>query len=281
MQDITLFGRKVSPVAAGAIGAGSIVVIWFAWKQHKAGAGTATSASAIDPLTGLPASQDNQPDPVTGEAYLAEAQQYGSVQAAEQALSGTGLGSFYQGSPYGYGTGGGASLVPQNTVQGTTYASDAAWSQAVQAGLTDIGYDPIAVGDALGQYLNNLPETPAQAAIVRTAIAEYGPPPAGSHQVILAPSPPAPPPAATAPGPVQGFSVTAYKSYANFGWHAATNADNYELKITGPQDIDRQTGNVLNQEHVQLHPGKYSAVIRANNHGKLGPWSAAKTFIVK
>jgi hypothetical protein len=172
-----------------AVAVGGAGVAWFAWRQHKASSAS-PSASAIDPLTGLPASQDNTPDPVTGEAYLAEAQQYGSVQAAEQALSGQGLAGGY------YGTGGnglvgtstGASLVPANVVQGTSFGSNSAWAQAVEAGLTDLGYAPTDVSAALGRYLGNLSETAAQAGIVQAAIAEYGPPPTGSFQVIQAPA---------------------------------------------------------------------------------------------
>ena len=263
-----------------AVAAGAVLVTWFAWKQHQSsGAG---SSSAIDPLTGLPASQDNATDPLTGEAYLAEAQQYGSVTAAEQSLSGTGLGASYYGYPSGLaGTSTGASLVPQNVVQGTTYGSNSAWAQAVEAGLTDIGYSPTDVAAALGRYLGDLPETAAQAGIVQAAIAEYGLPPVGSFTIRQAP--PAGPAGsgntATTPAQVGSFSVTPYKGYANFGWHAVAGADNYELKISGPQSIDRQTGNVLNQ-HVTLKPGHYTAQVRANNHGKLGPWSAARPFTV-
>jgi hypothetical protein len=188
MADVSVFGRKVNPWVAGAVGIGGAGVAWLAWKQHKA---SASSASAIDPLTGLPASQDNAIDPLTGEAYLAEAQEYGSVQAAEQAVAGESAidysGAYDTGSGL-VGTSAGTSLVPSTVVQGTTYASNAAWAQAVEAGLTDIGYSSTDVAAALGRYLSNLSETPAQAGIVQAAIAEYGPPPVGSFQVILAPS---------------------------------------------------------------------------------------------
>lgn len=172
-----------------AVVAGGGVVAWFAWKQHKSSSG-AGSASSIDPVTGLPYSQDNQIDPLTGQTYLGEAQTYGSVAAAEQAaagsaavdFSGTGAGSF---GPVGTS---GQSLVPANTVQGTNYASNAAWAQAAEAGLTDIGYTSTDVAAALGRYLAGLSLTPDQATIVQAAIAEFGPPPVGSFQVIMAPS---------------------------------------------------------------------------------------------
>ena len=188
MKDITVFGKKVSPLAAGAgaVGVGSLVVIWFAWRQHKSAA-AAPSASAIDPLTGLPVSVDSTADPLTGETYLAEAQQYGSVQAAEQALSGTTGGFGFPGS--GIPANDGGTTAGTTTVPGTTYGSNAAWAQAVEAGLTDIGYSATDVSAALGRYLGSLPETTAQAAIVEAALAEFGDPPVGSFRVILAPSP--------------------------------------------------------------------------------------------
>jgi len=182
---VHVFGKTLSTTEATVIAGGSALAIWFAYKQHKASSAT----GAIDPLTGLPASQDTATDPATGQAYLAEAQQYGSVAAAEQALSGSGSGYGYGGGGYGgAGTSTGADLVPATTVAGTTYGSNSAWAQAVEAGLTDIGYSPTDVAAALGRYLSNLSETPAQATIVHAGIAEYGPPPAGSYQVIQAPT---------------------------------------------------------------------------------------------
>lgn len=176
-----------------AVAAGGVIVVYFVWKQHSAGSGvttsTAASGSAIDPVTGLPVSQDSVTDPLTGQAYLAEAQQYGSVQAAEQALSGSTAG-YGVTSSYGYGGyGAAAPLVPANVVQGADYASNSAWAQAAQSGLTDVGYSPTDISAALGAYLSNQAVTSAQASIIQAAIAEYGPPPVGSYTVHLA-SPP-------------------------------------------------------------------------------------------
>ena len=189
-MSVKIFGKTVSTPAAAAIAAGSGLAIYFAYKQHKsskAAAAATTSASAIDPVTGLPYSQDNQTDPLTGMTYLAEAQEYGSVQAAEQAVAGSSAldlssASGSAGSAYydGYGAG--------TDQQGTGYATNAQWAQAVEAGLTDIGYAPTDIAAALGRYLGNLSETPAQATIVQAAIAEYGPPPVGSFQIIQAPA---------------------------------------------------------------------------------------------
>lgn len=177
--------KNLSTPEKWAIGAGSIIVVYFAWKQHTSSAAASSSTSdPTDPATGMPTSQDNVTDPATNMTYLQEAQEYGSVAAAEQALSGSGITGLYTGGgSYGpiYGN---APVTNGNVVQGTTYGSNSAWAQAVEAGLTDIGYTSTDVSGALGRYLANLSETPAQAAIVQAAIAEYGPPPVGSYQII-------------------------------------------------------------------------------------------------
>lgn len=192
MADISILGHKFSKGEAVAVGAGGLVVIYFVWKQHQASSASSAS-SAIDPLTGLPTSQDNAVDPLTQQTYLAEAQQYGSVAAAEAAYQSQQSADYsgVYGSGYGsYGAYGSTAtpLVPSNDVQSATYASNAAWAQAVEAGLTDIGYSSTDVAAALGRYLGNLSETSTQATIVQSALAEYGPPPVGSYQVILAPT---------------------------------------------------------------------------------------------
>lgn len=186
----TIFGKQVSTPVLVAVSVGGAFAIYYVYKQHKAAssASSASSPSAIDPVTGLPYSQDNTIDPLTGMSYLAEAQQYGSVQAAEQAVAASSA-IDYSGA-YGYGSsvaGTAGTLVPASTTQATTYASNAAWAQAAEAGLTDIGYGSTDVAAALGRYLGGLSLTSDQATIVQAAIAEYGPPPVGSFQVIMAP----------------------------------------------------------------------------------------------
>lgn len=191
-MSVKVFGHTISTPAAVAIGGGSLVAVWFAYKQHKASSSTtsASNPSAIDPVTGLPYSQDNQIDPLTGMAYLAEAQQYGSVSAAEQAVAGeasTSLSSAYgTGSGYTGSSGAGTSL---EAVPGG-YASNAQWAQAVTAGLSDLGYSSTDVAAALGMYLGSLPLSTlangvSAVGIVQAALAEYGPPPVGTFTIIM------------------------------------------------------------------------------------------------
>jgi hypothetical protein len=80
-------GHKVPKWAliggAGVLVAGGIYV----WKRAQNSASTSNTANTgIDPVTGLPYSEDQTVDPITGQSYLAEAQEYGSVQAAEVSI---------------------------------------------------------------------------------------------------------------------------------------------------------------------------------------------------
>jgi mucin-2 len=311
MSDINIFGHKVSKGAAVAIGGGSLVVIYFVWKQHEASAASAstTSADAIDPVTDLPYSQDSTIDPLTGMAYLPEAQEYGSVQAAESAVAGessTDLSSAYDTGTGSIGTSTGADLVPANEVQGTTYASNAAWAQAVEAGLTDIGYSSTDISAALGRYLGNLSETAAQASIVDAGIAEYGPPPVGSFQVIMASttttaaagttstgttatgstttttgsggSTAAAKPPATGPDPV---TVSTTKSDLTVKWPAVGGATQYQVDVIGPDNGQKASPTVSATSasfSVATSGDSGSVKVRAGNAAGWGPWSATKTF---
>lgn len=276
MQDINVFGHKVKPLTAGAVAVGSAAVIWFAVKQHQAAAGTSASSSAIDPVTGLPYSQDDTDDPLTGLTYLGEAQQYGSVSAAEQAAAGES--SLDLSTAAGTGSGvignsGATTLVPSTDTTAATYATNAAWAQAVEAGLTDIGYTSTDISAALGRYLGSLSETADQATIVDAAIAEYGPPPVGTYTVILATSSTATgsgntgtgtstgtgtgtaaggapsAPAATVSKVSNGKSAVSANG-ASVSWDHSGPAASWKLTITGPGPINGKTDTVSKAEGV-------------------------------
>jgi PASTA domain len=188
------------PVIIGGIAVtagGSGLYLYLHHKKTGSWFGSGTAATATDttdPVTGLPTSEDNTIDPVTGLTYLAEATQYGSVATAESAVSAYGASS-----ATGTGTGvlpadggvSGTTTSAAGSVNSPTYTSDAAWAQAVQAGLSSVSggtsYDGTDIGTAIGDYLENVPVTAAQASVINTALAEYGPPPSGAHQIIQAP----------------------------------------------------------------------------------------------
>jgi hypothetical protein len=159
------------------------------WNPFSSGsAATGTAASGTDPITGMPYSDDSATDPVTNQQYLAEAEQYGSVAAAEASVSAYGQ-STATGSGIPVNPASPASSGSVNTVVGTSvYTSNAAWEQAATAGLVSVGYDGPTVATALGNYVTQTPLTPAQITIVNTAIGEYGPAPVGNLQIIPAPA---------------------------------------------------------------------------------------------
>lgn len=196
-------------------------------------AGT-TAASGTDPITGMPYSDDSATDPDTGQQYLAEAEQYGSVAAAEASVSAYGQ-STATGSGIPVNPASPASSGSVNTVVGTSvYTSNASWEQAATAGLVSVGYDGPTVATALGNYVTQTPLTPAQVTIVNTAIGEYGPAPVGNLQIIPAPAsgPGASTPVA-APTVSAGHVISATTTGITFGFNQ-NGATKVVYNLTGP-----------------------------------------------
>lgn len=183
---------QLTAVIAGSVGLGGFVIYRHhkstgSWNPFHSGS-AAGSGTQIDPVTGLAYSEDNTVDPLTGQTYLAEAQQYGSVQAAESAVSAFGgTANSGTGVPGGPGGGGGGSNSGSGSVGSPTYTSNAAWAQAATAGLADIGYPETSVATALGDYLTATPVDDTQVTYINAALAEFGPPPVGVFQVIRKP----------------------------------------------------------------------------------------------
>lgn len=73
--------------------------------------------------------------------------------------------------------------------QGIT--TNAEWAQFATDRLNSLGYDPIAVGDALGKFLTRRPLTPSEANIARAAVAQAGEPPQDRPWPVLLEQPPA------------------------------------------------------------------------------------------
>lgn len=176
-------------------GAGGVALVLYLYRRGSSSSPSSgdTSASGTDPLTGMPYAQDDAVDPLTGMTYLAEAQEYGSVSAAESAVS---SGSAY-GLAGGAGSGGGGTFdagfptsnVGAGSVTSTSYATNAAWSQAVTTGLTGLGYSSTDVAAALGLFFAQHPlgtaaDGVSYAEIIQAAEAEFGPPPQGTYSII-------------------------------------------------------------------------------------------------
>lgn len=68
---------------------------------------------------------------------------------------------------------------------------NAQWTQFATDRLSTLGYDPIAVGNALGLFLNRRPLNPTDANIARAALAQAGEPPQGRPWSVLTETAPA------------------------------------------------------------------------------------------
>lgn len=275
-------------VAGGSVLVGGYVLYKHhsstgSWNPFSKGTSTAASAASgtgTDPITGLPYSQDTAIDPVTGEGYLAEAQQYGSVQAAEASVSaygqsgssGSGIGVLPAngGSSTGSGSGSSTGSGPGSAGTGPgseTYTSDAAWVQAAQAGLTDVGYNPTDVATALGDYVTNTPVTPAQKQLIDVAIAEFGPSPQDHQIILLPPSQPR-----TNNIIIRGLSVDKVNDAtkgnngsAQLRWDQAQGATGYRVAVPGSKGFD--TDSTL-ANTGELKPGLHTVTVSALPHGK-------------
>lgn len=190
MSLANLSKKQKTGAAVGAVALLAAILYWRHAASSKTTASSSADPNAIDPLTGMPFAQDQTTDPLTGLTYLSEAQQYGSVAAAEAAFSGATSGQGYS-AGYGASSGGTAGYPTSNVGTSTTgngFATNAQWSQAVTAGLAQLGYDPQAIGAALGAFFAQMQLTSDQAAIVQAAEAEFGPPPQGTYAIVTAPS---------------------------------------------------------------------------------------------
>ena len=176
-------------VIGGAAGVGG-VIYFIRRSSASSAAASGTSSSSIDPVTGLPYSMDDQTDPATGLTYLQEAQEYGSVSAAEAAVSSDYYASETSAGDTGTLDAGYPTIYPSETSSTSgSYSTNAAWSQAVTEGLANLGWSATDVSTALGMYLAGMPLTTladgaSSLAIVQAAVAEFGPPPVGTYSII-------------------------------------------------------------------------------------------------
>lgn len=318
--------KKLSkPQLYASIGGGTLITGYLVVRHHSktgswnpwssTGSSASTAQTGNDPVTGLPYSEDSTTDPVTGLTYLAEAEEYGSVATAEAAVSqygqsvatGTGTSSIPAGE-----SSAGTSTLASGAVTSSTYVTNAAWSQAVQAGLSDISgstsYDGTDIGSAIGAYLGNQPLTSAQAALVSTALAEYGPPPVGTYSIIVSSSAGtgttttgtgtgtgtvtgtgtsgATAPATTAPKTAPGsLAVSATAGSTTVSWAAVAGATEYECLILGTEGSVQQNSTVAQTHAVYstatVGPGTHITKVRAGNSSGWGPYTASKTFTAK
>lgn len=270
---VSIGGKKVNKWAAGAIGAAAIGggYLLYRSRQNAAAAASSSASTPVDPLTGYP---------------QGSAEDQAALAAQQSAAYGSGFG----GGGYGFGGGtypiySGGSQV--GTTTGVSYPDNASWAQAVEAGLSSVGYTATDVSAAIGRYLARLSVTSAQATIIYAAIAEYGPPPSGTFQVILQPttggggggsgSGSGSGSGGSAPKSApSGLSATGHTGYADFGWGAVSGATGYDISIGGA--VTHEPGD--HAEHVTLSKGAHKWQVRATNSAGNGPWSAQHTVTV-
>lgn len=96
----------------------------------------------------------------------------------------------------------------------TGITTNAEWSQFATDRLLTLGYDPVAVAEALGKFLAHQPLTPAEANIARAALAQAGQPPQGGPWQALDAGPPLPPASVGMPAPILTSSMPAWRNGA-------------------------------------------------------------------
>jgi hypothetical protein len=276
-------------VPRGYVYAGGAVVgaavIYGLRKNKQQGAANASApsapagASSGDPYPADGSSGDPvdpySTDPATGQTYGDEG----------QFASGSG-----QMTDLGYG---GGYYPPGVAGGGVTYTTNAQWSQAAEAYLTNtVSADPATVAAALGKYITGQPVTEAQVSVIEQAIAFGGQPPVegpGGYPPSFHPAssgggtgtpgtgkPPAPP--KTAPDPV---SVSAGNGAVLFSWPAVGGAAKYQVDVTGTKNSQLASPTVTaTHASINLPAGEHLVKVRAGNAAGWGPYGAVKTFTV-
>jgi hypothetical protein len=304
--------KNLKPWQKYAIAGGGVGMVIFAVYERKKNkaeqaaaaatttAGNATSGMVTDPSTGESYSATAL-DPVTDETYGAEIAEYGSVAGADEAVEGGVSGNYGQaalGDSAGYIGDYGSSYDNSNgSTPATTYATNAQWSQAVEAGLTDLGYSSTDVAQSLGYYLAGRPlvtlaDGQSSEQIILSALAEYGNPPVGTFSVISAP---VTTPVTTGTGTTStvptvpaGISANTSGAVTTISWSAVTGATGYEIQVATPAGKTYADSKVSQTHAVYDNlvdvggTGKGKGVwhfkLRATNAKGSGPWSAVKTF---
>lgn len=165
-------------VIGGAVLVIVIGVVYYRSKQQSASSVDAAGSTSIDPATGYA---------------------YGS---AEDAAALASQSNYVNPAQYGYGYGG--NYVPSGTTAATGFTNNAAWAQAAEAYMVDIGGDANLIGNALGKYIAGAAVTSDQQSLIQQAIAFEGIPPVGGTNgyppsIRTATTAPTEPPADTTP----------------------------------------------------------------------------------
>lgn len=145
------------------------------------------------------------------------------------------------------------------------------WGQKAGSILRDIGYEPIAVGVAIGKYLSRMQLSVMEGEMIRAAQGQLGPPPQGTYPINTSPNP--------APAPtmkqVTGVRVTnVYRDKVRLEWTRTPGAVGWLVYRKGQESAT---------EHA-LAPAAYASSLKPNTNysfavvavgptGKKGPRS--------
>lgn len=277
MSDIKIPLVGEVPKKWAVIGSGTLaVILGIAYWRHRNAANSTASTSAatgttdpIDPSTGIPYSQEVNggisPYDYGGGSYFGTGDITGYTPSGQPVYS-TGV---------------------TGSISGYTTNSD--WTTAAVSVLNAAGISVTDAENAIQRVLAGLSVTTLQQEYFMRAVGQLGEPPQGYPKPIKLTDTPGQPGGSgsvTAPKSApSNFSVTPHPGAANFGWHAVTGANQYNLVVTGTGGTGTGAGHSdttiagLNA-HISLPPGHYTAHVRAGNTGKWGPWSPAHVFTV-
>jgi PASTA domain len=193
-----LKGWQKGAVVIGGVAVGGATVL--AYRKKKSGTGaaaavpSATSGMVTDPTTGQSYPADSI-DPVTDLTYGIELQEYGSIAAADQAVTAQ-AGAAYSGGATTGGNGG-DSYDEQAGTGSTGTATNAQWVAEVESALSQLGYADTDIQQGLARYFSSSPQGTAADGtnlyqMMDTAIGEFGPPPSGTYALVRGGPPPGP-----------------------------------------------------------------------------------------
>jgi fibronectin type III domain protein len=229
--DIPKVGPVPKKTALIVVGAGAGLLVFMLYRQRRAAPAADTAAGAA-------------PDTAAADPY--------------QGLTDTGTG----------GTVSGYSQQGSDTAT-TGPTTNAQWAQAAAESLGG-SYDPTAITDALGRYLNHQPLSDLDQRIVQAAIAFAGYPPVGTYSII----PGGNAEIRTAPTGLSAVSVT--QTTATLHWNAVPGAHYYVLrrKDLGQESVGTSIDPNWQARGLEAGRSYQFEVAGVTAAGKYGPNSA-------
>jgi hypothetical protein len=163
--------------------------------------------------------------------------------------------------------------------------TNAQWSVAAVAALTDVGADTLTASTAIGRYIAGMALSAAHADLVRQAVALVGEPPVGDHPITLEPvTTPNPelPSGNSLPAPASLKSTGVTKTTVSLAWNPVQGAEYYRAyrKGVGTNIGSSQDGKIT-LGGLKANTS-YTFQVRAVGHdGKYGPPSNQVTVKTK